>query len=114
MILYPSRIEMCTVRSGVKMKKDDKFEKMMEAYMELQKPIYHIPTNLGINAFKREAKAAGLPRGFTNKLIKAYKKRSWMEYRGIARYRGTFPAHPKYGKGIKVKIVESETTINVK
>lgn len=96
------------------MKKDVKFEKALEAYMELQKPIHHLPINLGITMFKKEARAAGLKKSFTNKLIRAYKKRSWMEYRGVARYRGTFPTHPAYGNSVEVKSVESETTVNVK
>lgn len=74
----------------------------LEAYMEWRKPIYHIPVNLGINKFKKEARASGLTKSYINRLIKAYRKRSWMEYKGVARYRGSFPVHPVYGTKLAV------------
>lgn len=78
---------------------------MMEAALEWQKPIYHLPTDLGINEFKRQVnlRFANTKRSFRNKLIRSYKKRSWMEFQGVTKGRGTFPTHPVYGKKIKVK-----------
>ena len=96
------------------MKRDSNFEGLVELYTELQKPIHHTPTSLGINKFKKEAKAAGLRGSFLNRVIRAYKKRSWMEYRGVVRHRGTFPTHPAYGDEVKVSITETETTVNVR
>lgn len=76
----------------------------MEAYVEQQNPIYHTPIHLGINYFKREL-AINFPditKSVRNRLVKSFKKRSWMEYQGISKGRGTFPTHPAYGKSVKV------------
>lgn len=83
-------------------KQDNFTVEAFEAYMELQKPIYHIPTNLGINAFKKGLQGHGLSRHMINRMVKIYKRRSWMEFRGISRGRGTFPTHPVYGNKIEV------------
>ena len=95
------------------MQNDKNFQDRLDAYIEWQNPIYHIPVDLGIKAFKREALAVGLPRPLVNKLVRAYKKRSWMEYRGLARYRGSYPAHGSIGKKIEVKYVKSESEVKV-
>lgn len=91
---------------------------LMEAAIEYQNPIHHTPTNLGINEFKRQVRLrfAGTKRSFQNKLIKAYKKRSWMEFEGVTRGRGTFPTHPVYGKSVNITSasLEVETEIKVK
>lgn len=83
-------------------KPSTQMEALIEAYIELQKPIYHTPINLGINQFKKEARNSGLAKNFVNRLVKAYKKRSWMEYEGLARHRGNFPTHPSYGKSLDI------------
>lgn len=95
------------------MKDDGNLQQMLEYLNEMRNPIYHLPTNLGINEFKRVARGTSLSKSAQNKLIKAYKKRSWMEWTGVTRMRGTFPTHPHYGKGVKVDI-EEETTVKVK
>lgn len=90
---------------------------LMEAAIEYQKPIYHLPTDLGINEFKRQVRLRfrHSKKAFQNRLIKAYKKRSWMEFEGVTKGRGTFPTHPVYGKKLKVKKtgLEVETEIKV-
>ena len=96
------------------MTKDTDFQNALDAYVESQKKIYHIPVNLGVSAFKREARLLGLPKSTTNKLIQAYKKRSWMEYQGIARNRGSYPAHRAIGNKIEVKYTESKHNVTVK
>jgi hypothetical protein len=67
--------------------------------------LYHIPTQLGIGEFKRlvNEQFAGNSKSFRNRLIRAYKKRAWAEYGGVARGRGTSPTHSVRGKSIKVK-----------
>lgn len=95
------------------------FEAQIQAHLELQKPIYHTPINLGINKFKREIDEVfpDLKRSVRNKLIKALKKRSWMDYHGIVRDRGTFPTHTVIAKSVKITTVGikgAETEIKVK
>ena len=65
-------------------------ENAIEAAMELQKPIYHTPINLGINEFKR--RVATLPKKLRVQLTKAYKKRAWIEFESMSKGRGTFPS----------------------
>ena len=67
--------------------------------------LYRIPTQLGIGEFKRlvNEQFAGNSKSFRNRLIRAYKKRAWAEYEGMARGRGTSPTHSVRGKSIKVK-----------
>lgn len=89
-------------------------EKMMELYIELQKPIYHTPINLGINAFKRTVKEVTSSKHLQRKLTKAFKRRGWMEYMSIARYRGNFPTHPHYGESLEVTEEKSEFKVKVK
>lgn len=81
---------------------------LMEAYIELQKPIYHTPINLEINKFKREVRKRFSSKVLQSKLIRAYKKRSWMEYEGVARHRGNFPTHPAYGKKLNITGAKDE------
>lgn len=95
-------------------KQREQFQREVEAYLELQKPIYHLAVDLGINAFKRELDIPGLTKSLKNKLIKAYKKRAWAEYHGKARDRGTFPTHPSRGKKMDIDSHEEESIINVK
>lgn len=89
----------------------------IEAYTERQQMIYHTPVDLGINRLKRELKETfpNWTKAAYNRFVKAYKKRSWMEYSGTVRHRGTFPSHPNYGKSVKVttKGLDVEETINV-
>lgn len=79
-------------------------ENYVELMMELRKPMYHTPTMLGINKFKKELDTMfpNLNKSRRSRLIKAYKKRAWMEWTSVARYRGTFPTHPNYGKKVKI------------
>ena len=67
--------------------------------------LYRIPAQLGIGEFKRlvNERFAGNSKSFRNRLIRAYKKRTWAEYGGVARGRGTSPTHSVQGKSIKVK-----------
>lgn len=81
--------------------------------MELQKPIYHTPINLGINEFKRLARSRFKDKALINKLVRSFKKRAWMEYRGVARYRGNFPTHPRYWRDVDVMVEDAETNIEV-
>lgn len=90
---------------------------MMEAALEYQHPRHHTPVVLGINHFKRELAInfPNLKKSMRNKLVKAFKKRSWMEFQGITKGRGTFPTHPRYGKDVKVttKGLDAEFEIKV-
>lgn len=95
------------------MEKHKDFEAAMEAYMESQKEIYHTPINLGINEFKRKVRIPFIKVSTQNKLIKAFKKRAWMEYEGIARHRGNFPVHLEYGKALGIETEETETKVKV-
>lgn len=80
------------------------FEERLEAALELTRPIYHIPTQLGIGEFKRlvNERFAGNSKSFRNRLIKAYKKRAWMEFEGVSRGRGAAPVRPAYGKKLAI------------
>lgn len=79
-------------------------QNQLAAFMELQKPIYHRTVDLGVREFKRLVRQMnpGAPKSKINMLIKAYKRRSWMETDGVIRGKGSFPTHPKYGKDVKV------------
>lgn len=88
----------------------------LEAYMELQKPQYHTPVILGIKHFKREL-AENFPtlkKSSRNKLVRAFKKRAWMEFTAISRLKGTFPTHPVYGKEVKVTTVGMDVEHEIK
>lgn len=90
---------------------------LLEATQEYQKPIHHTPINLGIKKLKRELREVHwkMDKKTFNTIIKAYKKRSWSEYAGVVRHRGTFPTHPSY-KTSSVQITtedEENTTIKV-
>lgn len=97
------------------MEYDKDFEALVGAFVEYQKPIYHTPINLGINEFKDRVDTAlpGLRKTVRNKLIRAYKNRSWMEYEGLVRHRGNFPTHKCPGKGINVEITTNEMEVSV-
>ena len=88
-------------------------ENAIAAAMELQKPIYHTPINLGINEFKRLVRSKFDNKVLQNRLIRAFKKRGWMEYESVARHRGNFPTHPEYGKSVDVTANEDEAPIKV-
>lgn len=88
-------------------------QNMIEYLQEMQNPINHIPSNLGINDFKKVVGATSLPKQAKSKLIRAYKRRSWMEFEAITRQRGTWSSHPTYGKSIKVTDNSKEYEINV-
>ncbi len=81
-------------------------ENLVTASMELQKPIYHTPINLGIKEFKRLVRSQFNNKVLQNRLIRSFKKRGWMEYEGVARHRGNFPTHPEYGKSVEVAMYE--------
>lgn len=102
---------------GASTKKGAKAEDMMlasiEAYMELQNPIYKIPTHLGIKAFKKGLQGHGLSKHMINKMVRIYKRRSWMEFQGISRGRGTFPVHKRYGTKIEVTDNSNNGEVNV-
>lgn len=89
---------------------------LMEAALEWQKPIWHLPTDLGISEFKRQVRLRFRhnTKAFQNRLIKAYKKRSWMEFEGVTKGRGTFPTHPVYGKKLKVKTAGLDAEFDIK
>ena len=63
-----------------------------------------VPINLGIKKLKRELRELypDMLRSKFNLIVKASKKRSWMEYRGQIRHRGHFPTHPMYGKKLNI------------
>lgn len=85
----------------------------LKAYLEYQKPIYHTTINHGIKRLKRELRELH-PGQNMNKLIKAYKRRAWSEYAGIARHRGSFPTHPKYEtSNVSITTENNEETIKV-
>lgn len=89
---------------------------LMEAALEYQKPIWHLPINLGISEFKRQVRLRFRhnSKAFQNRLIKAYKKRSWMEFEGVTKGRGTAPTHPVYGKKLKVKTSGLDAEFDIK
>ena len=93
-------------------------ENAIAAAMELQKPIYHTPINLGIKEFKRLVRSKFDNKVLQNRLIAAFKKRGWMEYESVARHRGNFPTHPEYGKKVAVGIYDDtedrDLTVKVK
>lgn len=89
-------------------------ENLVTASMELQKPIYHTPINLGIKEFKRLVRSQFNNKVLQNRLIHSFKKRGWMEYEGVARHHGNFPTHPEYGKSVDVTGTQDETPIKVK
>ena len=77
-----------------------------------------VPINLGIKKLKRELHAIypGMAKSAFNRIVRAYKKRSWSEYEGVVRHRGTFPTHPSYKtKSVEVIAKDEEiTTIKVR
>lgn len=89
-------------------------EKLLEAYLERQKPYWHTPVNLGIKEFKKSVRALGYPKSTQSLLIARYKRRSWMEFDSVSRGRGNFPAHTKHGTPINVNNISEETVIKVK
>ena len=76
------------------------------------------PIDLGIQKLKRELHTLypGMAKSAFNRIVRAYKKRSWSEYEGVVRHRGHFPAHPSYKtKSVEVIAKDEEiTTIKVK
>lgn len=63
-------------------------------------------TALGIKEFKRQIAGSELivKKSMRNKMVKAYKKRAWMEYIGATRFKGIpYPSHPKYGRSMEVE-----------
>lgn len=89
-------------------------ENAIAAAMELQKPIYHTPIDLGIKEFKRLVRSKFDNKVLQNRLIRAFKKRGWMEYEAVARHRGNFPTHPEYGTSVEVTANEDEAPVKVK
>ena len=95
--------------------KDKAAQNQLEAYLELQKSIWHFTVDLGINEFKRMIRSAFKGKSsYANKLIKAFKKRAWMEYKGVARHRGSYPVHPHYGNDVVVDEQTEEVAVKVK
>ncbi len=89
-------------------------EKILEAFIEQQKKIYHFPVSLGINEFKRLVKGTpGMSRSVKNKLIASYKKRSWIEFDSVARGRGNAPTYKLPNKK-KINVSYSEEVHKVK
>ena len=78
----------------------------------------NVPVNLGIKKLKRELHTLypGMAKSAFNRIVRAYKKRSWSEYAGVVRHRGHFPAHPSYKtSSVEVTTKDEEiTTIKVK
>lgn len=87
--------------------------KEIEAYLEFKKPIWHFTVDLGINEFKKKARETFGNGALANKLIKAFKRRAWMEYKGVARHRGSYPVHPNYGSDVAVDEQTEETVVKV-
>ena len=77
-----------------------------------------IPVNLGIKKLKRELHTIypEMAKSAFNRIVRAYKKRSWSEYAGVVRHRGHFPTHPSYKtKSVEITMNDEEiTTIKVK
>ena len=77
-----------------------------------------IPINLGIKKLKRELRTLypDMAKSAFNRIVRAYKKRSWSEYEGVVRHRGHFPTHPSYRTaGVEVTTKDEEiTTIKVR
>lgn len=88
----------------------------LEAFAESQKPIYHRTVDLGIRKFKVLVRQLnpGAPKSKINMLIKAYKKRAWMETDGVIRGKGSFPTHQVYGKKVKVTTKGLEAKYDIK
>lgn len=80
--------------------------------------IANIPINLGVKKLKQELRTLypDMAKSAFNRIVRAYKKRSWSEYAGVMRHRGHFPAHPSYKTGSVEVTIEDEgiTTIEVK
>lgn len=95
------------------MAQDERLEAYLKSLKASQDPIHHTPIDMGINEFKRRVKSLGFNKKTTQRLIQAYKKRSWMEYQGIARNRGTFPTHREYGSKIEIYQDTNEESIKV-
>lgn len=93
---------------------NDNVENLIEYLNEIRNPIHHTSINMGIKDFKKVARSTDLSKTAQNKLIRAYKRRSWMEWSGITRFRGTFPTHPKYGKEVEIEMIESEYALKGK
>ena len=78
----------------------------------------NVPVNLGIKKLKRELHTIypGMAKSAFNRIVRAYKKRSWSEYEGVVRHRGHFPTHPSYRTAsVEVTTKDEEiTTIKVK
>lgn len=78
----------------------------------------NIPVNLGIKKLKRELRTLypDMAKSAFNRIVRAYKKRSWSEYEGVVRHRGHFPTHPSYRTaGVEVTTKDEEiTTIKVR
>lgn len=78
----------------------------------------NIPINLGIKKLKRELRTLypDMAKSAFNRIVRAYKKRSWSEYEGVVRHRGHFPTHPSYRTaGVEVTTKDEEiTTIKVR
>lgn len=82
----------------------------------MEDSINRIPVSLGIGEFKRlvNERFAGNSRGFRNRLIKAYKRRVWMEFDGAVRGRVAGPVRPVYGKKLAINFSPLEVhEINV-
>lgn len=77
---------------------------MVNALQELQRPEHHRVVDLNIRKFKKAVREfnRGAPRSKINLLIKAYKRRAWMETDAMIRGYGSFPTHQVYGKKVKV------------
>ena len=77
-----------------------------------------LPINMGISKLKRELRTLypGMAKSAFNRIVRAYKKRSWSEYEGVVRHRGHFPTHPSYKtKSVEVTTKDEEiTTIKVR
>ncbi len=88
---------------------------VMTAAQELQKPIYHRTMDMNIRKFKAEMRRLNpmAPKSALNKVILAYKRRAWMEADGVTRLKGSFPAHPQYGRKVKVTTTKDEHEVKV-
>lgn len=99
------------VATGNTLKLTQKDLNQLSAIFELKKPIYHRTVNLGVKGFKRMLSNGNVTGSVRYKLIKAYKKRAWMEFDGASRLKGSFPTHPEYGKHLNIdEIKEEEVT----
>lgn len=69
---------------------------------EAAKPIYHRTISAGIRQLKKDLRKQGTKSSMVNMIVRAYKRRFWMDFDAKNRNRGSFPSHQVYGKKMKI------------